>query len=282
MRRPFPRCIFAGLAVITLAPGVRAQTEKWKIDADHSHATFLLIPSRAPNEPWVAGIARASGLATLNSEDLSKIALRMSIYPEGEGETLLTADDTLRPDALASLAFYSVLSFQSERSVARQKDQVELSGDLTMTHVTRASTTDWSNSYSGSRYVDPVKKTASREVSLTLVTSKESIESDEKVGLLRLVFVSDISREDFPELWTSLPDSIWPAVVDDRNCTMPALQVDLRDYRGSTCTGTVVGPAIVRADFASPPEGKPEAPADPQPIRDKIRIVFQLRLKRPQ
>jgi polyisoprenoid-binding protein YceI len=282
MRETFHRLVLSAVAVIALARGVRAQTEKWKMDGGHSHATFLLISSRAPNEPRVAGIARASGLATVNSEDLSKIALRMSIYPEGEGETLLTADDTLRPDALASLAFYSVLSFQSERSAAKQKDQPELDGELTMTHVTRASTTAWSNSYTGSRYVDPDKKTVSRDVTLTLLTSKESIESGEKVGLLRLEFVSDISREDFPELWTNLPDSIWPAVVDDRNCTMPAFQVDMRAYRGSTCTGTVVGPAIVRADFGSPPEGKPEAAADPQPIRDKIRIVFQLRLKRSQ
>jgi polyisoprenoid-binding protein YceI len=282
MRGTFPRCVLAGLAVITLAPGIRAQSEKWKIDADHSHATFLLISSRAPNDPRVAGIARVSGLATLNSEDLSKMALRMSIYPEGEGETLLTVDDTLRPDALAALAFYSVLSFQSERSVEKQKDQLELSGELTMTHVTRASTAAWSNSYTGSRYVDPDKKTFSRDATLTLLTAREAIEADEKVGLLRLDFFADINREDFPELWTSLPDSIWPAVVDDRNCAMPALQVDLRDYRGSTCTGTVVGPAIVRADFASPPEGKPEAAVRPQSKGDMIRIVYQLRLKRPQ
>lgn len=282
MRGSFPRCVLAGMAVITFAQGIRAQGAKWKVDADHSHATFLLISSRAPTEPRVAGIARASGLASLNTEDPSKIALRMSIYPEGEAETLLTADDTLRPDALASLAYYSVLSFKSERSIAKQKDEVQLSGELTMTHVTRASTAAWSNSYTGSRYVDPDKQTVSRDVTLTLITSREAIEADEKVGLLRLDFFADMNRGDFPELWTSLPDSIWPAVVDDRNCTMPALQVDLRDYRGSTCTGTVVGPAFVRAESASPPEGKPEAAVRPQSKGDKIRIVFQLRLKRPQ
>lgn len=280
MRGTFPRCVLAGAAVITLAPGIHAQSEKWKIDAGHSHVTLLLVSSRAPAEPRVAGIARTSGLATLNTDDPSKLALRMSIYPEGGGEDLLTADDTLRPDGLASLAFYSVLSFQSERSVAKQKDQVQLSGELTLTHVTRASTAAWSNSYSGSRYVDPDKKTFSRDVTLTLLTSRETIEADEKIGLLRLEFVTDISREDFPELWTSLPDSIWPAVVDDRNCAMPPLQVDLRDYRGATCTGRVIGPTIVRAEFETPAEGKSEAAARPQPVRDTIRVVFQLQLKR--
>jgi polyisoprenoid-binding protein YceI len=281
MRGTFPRCVLAGMAVITLTPGIRAQTEKWKIDAGHSHATFSLISSRAPNEPRVAGIARVSGLTTLNSEDLSKIALRLSVYPEGEGEDLLTADDTLRPDALASLAFYSVLSFQSERTVVKQKAHLELSGELTMTHVTRASTASWSNSYSGSRYADPDKKTFSRDVTLTLLTSREAIEAGEKVGLLRLEFVTDISREDFPELWASLPDSIWPAVVDDRNCVMPPVQVDMRDYRGATCTGTAVGPAIVRAEFANPPEGKSEVAARARSGGDKVRIVFQFRLTRP-
>jgi polyisoprenoid-binding protein YceI len=281
MSGTFPRLVLFGVALITLAQCVRAQTEKWKIDAGHSHATFLLISSRAPNEPRVAGIARTSGLATLNSEDRSKIALRMSVYPEGEGETLLTADDTLRPDALASLAFYSVLSFHSDRTVVIQKGHLELSGELTLTHVTRASTAAWSNSYSGSRYADPDKKTFSRDVTLTLLTSGEAIEAGEKVGLLRLEFITDISREEFPELWTSLPDSIWPAVVDDRNCTMPALQVDLRDYRGSTCTGTAIDPAIVRTDFASQPEGKPGAAARARSGGDKVRIVFQFRLTRP-
>jgi len=85
MRGCLPRCILTGIALIALAPCLRAQSEKWKIDAGHSHATFLLMSSHAPAEPRVAGIARASGLATLNSEDPLKMALRMSIYPEGEG-----------------------------------------------------------------------------------------------------------------------------------------------------------------------------------------------------
>jgi polyisoprenoid-binding protein YceI len=279
MCESLPRYILAGIAVMALAPRVPAQSDKWKIDAGHSHATFLLMSSHAPAKPRVAGIARVSGLASLNSEDPSKIALRMSIYPEGEGEDLLTADDTLRPDGLASLAFYSVLSFQSERSITKQKDQVQLSGELTMTHVTRAGTAAWSNSYTGSRYVDPDKKTFSRDATLTLLTSREAIAADEKAGLLRLDFFADINREDFPELWTSLPDSIWPAVVDDRNCAMPPIQVDMRAYQGANCTGTVVGPAFVRAEFASSPEGKPEAASHAQLLGDKIRIVFQLRLK---
>jgi polyisoprenoid-binding protein YceI len=282
MRGSLPRCLLAGMAVIAFASSIRAQSEKWKIDAGHSHATFFLISSREPSEPRVAGIARSSGLGNLKGDNPSKMALRLSIYPEGEGETLLTGDDTFRKEALASLSYYSVLSFQSERCLEGRNGKLELAGELSVTHVTRASTAAWNNSYTGAQYVDPVKKTASREISLTIVTSGEAIATDEKVGLLNLLIVTDISREDFPELWTSLADSIWPAVVDDRNCAIPEIRASLRDYRGAICTGTVVGPAVVPADFASASAEKPEAADRSQPSGDKIRIVFQLRLKQPQ
>jgi len=275
MRGTFPRLVLSGVAVITLAPCIRAQIEKWKIDADHSHATFLLISSRAPNEPWVGGIARANGPAALNSEDLSKIALRMSIYPEGEGEPLLIVDDTLRPDALASLAICSVLSFQSERSVARQKYQLELSGDLTMTHVIRASTTAWSNSYSGSRYVDPVKKNSKlRSVSDACYL--------ERIDRFRRKSGAPKTRLRFGHK----PGRFSRAVDQSAGFHLArgGRRQELHDagspgrFTGLAGIdlhwGTVVGPAIVRADFTSPLEGKPEAASHPQPVGDKIRILF--------
>lgn len=277
-----PRCVLAAMAVIAFVPSLRAQSEKWKIDAGHSHATFLLISSRKPAEPRVAGIARASGLAYLKSDNLSKLALRLSAYPEGEGEALLTSDDTLRSDALAALAYYSVVSFQSERTVVDRNSKLEVGGELSVTHVDRASTAGWSNSYTGSQWVDPVKKTASRDVSFLLVTPADAIAADEKVGLVMLQFVADISREDFPELWTSLPDSIWPPVVDDRECSLPPYRIDMRDYRGAFCTGTVVGPAMVLTDVATAPSDKPAAAVPRRVGGDKIRIVFQLRLKHPE
>lgn len=282
MSGSLPRCVLAGLAVVALSPNIRAQNEKWKIDPGHSHATFFLISSRHRAEPRVAGIARVSGLANLKADDPSKMALRLSVYPEGEGQTLLTGDDTLRADGLAPLAYYSVLSFQSERTVVDPNGKLELTGEMGLTHVTRASTAAWSNSYTGSEYVDPVKKTSSRDVSLRLVTSAQAIAADEKAGLLGLLLVADISREDFPELWSSLLDSIWPAVVDDRNCSLPGLRVSMRDYRGASCTGTVVGPAEIPAEFTDAPEDKAGRTVRREPGGDKIRIVFQLRLKEPQ
>lgn len=278
----FPRFVLATVAVVAFVANLRAQTEKWKIDAAHSHATFLLISSRKPTEPRVAGIARASGLATLQSDNLSKLALRLSIYPEGEGETLLTSDDTLRGDALAALAYYSVVSFQSEETVVDRNGKLILAGELSVTHVNRASTAGWSNSYTGSKWVDPVKKSASRDVSLALITPADAIAGVGKVGLVTLQFVADISREDFPELWTSLPDSIWPPVVDDRECSLPPDRIDMRDYRGAVCAGTVVGPAMVLTDVATAPSDKPAAAVPRRVGGDKIRIVFQLRLKHPE
>jgi hypothetical protein len=86
----------------------------------------------------------------------------------------------------------------------------------------------------------PVSKSATRTVIFTLDKSASEIAYGQKVGWMEFTGRGKIPLEDLPAMRFWLSNSVWPTLVQDRNCYTPNYSVSMRDYHGAVCTGNVV------------------------------------------
>jgi polyisoprenoid-binding protein YceI len=227
------------LAMLAVA-SVSAQSAKWQIDAGHSTASIFLAQSGDTDPGLNIAVAVAAGTMELDSADPSKLSLQLNIIPADQGDALLDPTGTLRAGSYAALSRYTVMSFRSQSALRDQSGELQLTSDATITYVEREAPSDWNIAYSGPTVIPPVSKSATRAVAFTLEKSAAEIAYGRKVGWMEITGRSKIPLEDLPAMRFWLSNSVWPTLVEDRNCYTPNYSVSMRDYHGAVCTGNVV------------------------------------------
>jgi len=245
-----------------------AQQNTWQIDSDHSYAWLSAGVSADSN--FTLGAARVSGTVNLDRKEPVKSRLVLDIYPAGAHLPAVNPDGKLTIESLSDVADYTLLSFHSQRATMTRDGKLELTGDLTLTHVERAATFMPGEAYAGPVYGDPVI----REVTFLVEnpgTRDAQGYANQRIAISALATVTD---EDFPELQTSITDTNWPPLVQDENCQMPSTVGE--GYRGAVCTGTPLNmppfrelPLAVGEDYHSP---------DTVLTGDKVMIAVHLEM----
>ena len=277
--------LLLGLAVDVLAvTSVSAQSAKWRIDAGHSTASIFLAQSGDTDPGINIAVAIAAGTMEFDSADPSKFSLQLNIIPADQGDALLDPKGTLRPGAYASLSRYTVMSFQSKSAVRDQSGELQLTGDVTVIYVERETPSDWNIAYSGPTVITPVSKSATRTVTFTFDKSASEIAYGQKVGWMEITGGGKIPLEDLPAMRFWLSNSVWPTLVEDRNCYTPNYSVSMRDYHGAICTGNVVETkprkrvadgSTSGLDYSGPRY------ETPQKINE-VRLVLDLKMREPR
>lgn len=259
-----------------------AQTKPQIIDSGHSVASLSLVSSSNATPPYNVGNAEVMGWVNAPEKDPLKSTFEFFIYPAGQGPKLFDPDGNLRFDSYAELARYSFLSFKSKRAAWGRDGKLELTGDLILTHVVREPKMNWSIAYNGATYDEPDTDRIAREATFVVQTPREELEMGLENGQFQASALATIHREDFPQLWPALQDSIWPVVVQDRNCQPPEPRATMRDYKGFDCTGKVV-PVTPwpepRRDFNIAYPGP--LMSDP-PAGDEVTILVHLKVVPPR
>jgi hypothetical protein len=230
--------LLATVVAFVFPSALFAQTEIWQVDRDRSTALISLVPSNHPSEGLNYGVEMVGGTMFLDDSDFSKLSLTLNIFPAGQSDALLYPDGAWRVGGYAQLSRYTVFNFTSKAATRTADGRLRLAGDLTITHVVRTAPSDGNVSYSGPATISPEEKSVTREVIFLLDKSAADIESARKVGWLEIKGLGTLVLEGAPGLWDWLADSVWPRVVFDRRCWTPG--VNLRDYHGVVCAGTVV------------------------------------------
>lgn len=264
------------------APAICAQTVKWRMDAGHSVARIFLAQSGDPDPGLNVAVAMVAGTMDLDCADASRLSIKLTIFPADQAQALLNPDGSLRADAYAALSRYTIMTFQSKPAVRDPSGKLQLTGNITVTYVEREAPGDWNVGYSGAVVIPPVTKSFTREVSFTFEKSASEIAYGRKVGWIEMTGFGKIPLEENPRLRDWLWSSVWPMVVEDRNCYMPNYSVSMRDYQGAVCTGNVVptkppkeAPHSFGVDYSG---ARLEAPEK----IDEVRILFDLKLREPQ
>ena len=269
------------LTIVIAAFAIFAQAIKWHIDSDHSTASIFLAQSGDPDPGLNIAVAMAAGTMNLDSADPSKLSFQFTIFPADQKKALLNPDGTFRPGAYAALSRYSLMSFHSKTAFREQSGKLRIMGDLTVTYVEREAPADGNVAYGGPVLITPVAETAAGEVTFTFDKLLSEIVHGQKVAWLQMTGLGKIELEDLPTLQEWLSRSVWPMVVEDRDCYMPNYSASMRDYNGAVCTGKLVE--------TKPPEQAPHSfgvdysgPRSETPKRvNEVRILLDLKL-RPQ
>lgn len=231
--------LLLGLTVLAVA-SVLAQNAKWQIDTGHSTASIFLAQSGDTDPGINIAVAIAAGTMEFDSADPSKFSLQLNIIPADQGDVLLDFHGKLRAGAYAALSRYTVMSFESKSAVRDPSGELQMSGDVIITYVEREAPSDWNIAYSGPTVITPVSKSATRTVTFTFDKTASEIAYGQKVGWMEITGRAKIPLEDLPSMRFWLSNSVWPTLVEDRNCYIPNYSVSMRDYHGAVCTGNVV------------------------------------------
>lgn len=236
-------------ACIALAPSfaipAASQSERTRVDPGHSTASIFVLGNSADSPSLNVGIAKVSGTANWDREDPSKSVFNFYIFPADEESRLLNADGSFRKDGLAQLARYLLMSFHSKSCKLNQNGKLIATGDLTVTQVDRATNASWSIAYTGAQWSAPSIHTMTQEIQLTIEPVPVDQNADWLAPRADLRAYLSTTDEDFKGIKSALRDAIWPIVVLDKHCRMPAdsAAAIVRNYQGPICTGTPVLPA---------------------------------------
>lgn len=259
-----------------LMPGAWAQTAPQRIDSAHSTAS-LTVSAESGGNSWNVGIAKVSGMVQWDEKDVTRSVFDFNIYPARQGARLLNPDGSIRSYTSAELSRYTVMTFRSDHVEADQSGRLQVHGTLTITHVEREANIDWNNAYTGPEYGSPIPHSAAGEVVfiMEILGPPAPVHAGARS---QISGYATIHRREFAGLQTSMLDAVWPIVVEDEHCVMPAPKPSLRDYSGAICTGnpievTPINQPSQRFGIDYPGPDQVTAPA-----ADRTTIVLRLNL----
>src|ERR1700677_1605570 len=122
-----------GLANLA-ASRAMAQTETWYLDPPHSSAQFAV---RHLGISTVRGAFTKVGGVVVDSPDLSKASVNVTIDASSVDSRVQRRDDDLRSDHFFDVAKYPTITFQSKRVESAGTGKLKVTGDLTMHGVTK-------------------------------------------------------------------------------------------------------------------------------------------------
>lgn len=140
-----------------------AQSANWVIDTDHSNARMSLDALTDPTSAFDRGVSRVSGAAILDKRDLTKSVFAFSIYPANVGLRPIIDDGTWANGSNMDSATYSDISFQSTGGTLLGDGGLEVTGDLTLTHMERPLSSAAGEAYDGLVYGEPIVHSVTRE-----------------------------------------------------------------------------------------------------------------------
>ena len=133
MLKPF-RILLAGALVLSCVPLVLAQSSTWKIDPNHSAASFTVRHMGISNVHGRFG--GVTGEITIDPADLSKSSVQATIDTTTVDTGVAARDTDLKSDHFFDVGKYPTMTFVS-KSVTKSGDGYTVTGDLTMHGVTK-------------------------------------------------------------------------------------------------------------------------------------------------
>jgi polyisoprenoid-binding protein YceI len=128
-------CLLALLPLLNLAtPRAFAQTQTWYLDPPHSAAQFSV---RHMGISTVRGTFTKVNGVVVDSPDLSKASVKVTIDASSVDSRVQRRDDDLRSDHFFDVAKYPNITFESKRVESAGAGKLKVTGDLTIHGVTK-------------------------------------------------------------------------------------------------------------------------------------------------
>ena len=219
-------------AAIGAAPTF-AQVSSFTLNSDHSIAAVSVENSADENSNFLMGIGRVTGNAALDAKNPGNLSFNLTIFPSGPGSTPVNADGTWADGQIPNKATYTILTFKSKHAQLLDDGKLQLTGDLTVTHVERPIVLSYSEDDDGPKYGTPEVHSTTREATFVfdLNDPDSSDGQDPKAKVARGSSV--IKGENFPGLLDAVQNTNWPIVfgyVEDQIQPSQSEPTAIADY----------------------------------------------------
>jgi len=226
------------LAVIS--PVAFAKSGAWYLDSNTSDVRFFQGSAANPDS-LNTGVARVTGKVELDANNLDNSVFDLSVYPADEDwGAALSPDGNLPTGYVPDVTEQTLLTFKSKRILRTGSGDLEVTGDLTLTRVERSITATPSEAYAGPVYGDPVIHGATRVITFLFpgLSTALSAGASSPAALEVSGSAPALSDETFPGLLAAVRETMWPPVVQNKECRVPSTVGE--DYSGTPCTGTLI------------------------------------------
>ena len=232
---------FAPLAVTALVALIPVgkpapPSGSWQVDNGHSDARLSVDGTtnygKTPFQ-FTVGFTRAIGSVRLDKDVPANSAVHFKLYPAGSMAPMINeAGQVSKKWLVGNLANHTLICFDSKSVTPVGDDKLTVTGILTLTRVDRNVEITPDDSYSGPVYGPPMIHRLTRPATFLFLIPPTGD------GEILLKGTAHVSREDFPQLVTSVLSTYWPPVVEDKKCEVGSGGAE--DYAGTSCTGKLV------------------------------------------
>jgi polyisoprenoid-binding protein YceI len=278
MKNKITQFVLAAALAAGFAAPASAQNSNWKLNSDHSTGRLSLSSTADPNATYEAGIARVKGSVNLDASSLANSKFDFTIYPAGQNPDTIKDDGTLDSSEFSNAARATLITFRSKDVKLTGDGRLAVTGDLTISRLERPVTLTYSEAYSGPDYGEAEVHTATREVTFIFDSAVAAAAKAGRNRKLNLAATADIKTEDFPGLFEAVTNADWPAVVEDKDCQMPATIGE--DYQGASCTGAPVAISSHTSVAQAIGDDYPALDLATPRVRDNVSIALNLELTR--
>ncbi|MFA7060720.1 MAG: YceI family protein [Pedobacter sp.] len=129
------RIIASISAIIVLAIPAFAFASTWKIDPDHSNIGFKVRHLMVSNVK--GSFDKHTGTVEINDKDITKSKVEVSIDTNSINTNVQKRDEHLRSADFFDVAKFPTMTFISKKVVKVGKDNIKVTGDLTLHGVTK-------------------------------------------------------------------------------------------------------------------------------------------------
>jgi polyisoprenoid-binding protein YceI len=129
------RIIASISTVILLAIPVIASAALWNIDPDHSNVGFKVRHLMVSNVK--GSFEKFTGVVDINDKDITKSKVEVTIDTSSINTNVQKRDEHLRSADFFDVARYPTMTFVSKKVAKAGKDNLKVTGDLTLHGVTR-------------------------------------------------------------------------------------------------------------------------------------------------
>jgi polyisoprenoid-binding protein YceI len=278
MRNKVTQFALATVLAAGFAAPALAQNTNWKLNSEHSAGRLSVGSAADPNEILDVGIARVKGFVSLDLASLTDSSFDFTIYPADEGHASINEDGSVNAAEFSNVARSTAINFRSKEAKFTRDGKLEVTGDLTLSHLERPFLIAYSEAYGGAVYGEPEVRSATREVTFVFDNARAAAAKAGTSRKLKLAASAEIKTEDFPGLFEAVTNANWPVVVEDKDCQEPARNGE--EYHGTGCTNTPIvissrppASVTVSEDYPGPDLAAPR-------IRDDVKIALTFELKR--
>ena len=272
--------LLAGAFVLAMAaPGKPVATSgTWKVDARHSDAQLTTDGTTEfgkKNTNFTVGFARLMGIVKLDSTNPANSTVHIDFYPSTSMDPTIDHDGNVNIKWFSNEANNTMICFRSQTMEQTADGRLKATGDLGLMRVDRNVEITPSESYSGPVYGPPMFHHVKQTATFVFDLPAEAASGPNK-GYLSSSGSTSMAREDFPQLFTAIFATEWPAVVRDKNCqTLGTGEA----YGGTQCTGTFLLPTFPVGPRASYGEDYPGPQNFNSIVGQHLTIAVHMRLK---